>query len=161
MDQNGTVDMFGDPDYPVIRPVLEQYGWERGFYQQHYEDAYNAEFAGSDTKPITLAFALVGLCLAVECGLDGRGVQQAHAVLARRKDALPILDPGHADVTFGLRDVAAEPTADSIHAWCTSVWAAFADQHDVVRNFVTAGSAARPIAKRGQAPAGRAAGHGL
>ena len=41
------------------------------------------------TKPIGLAFALIGLYLHVERGMSGRDVQRVHMQLGRRKQPWP------------------------------------------------------------------------
>ena len=58
-----------------------------GFILQHVVDAYGAQTASSDGKPIGIVFALVGLYLHVERAFSGRQVQKAHMELGRRKRA--------------------------------------------------------------------------
>ena len=100
-----------------------------GFILQHVVDAYGAQTATSDSKPVGIVFALVGLYLRVEKHFSGRQVQQAHARLARRKRAWPIIDlpTDRGDMTVA--DVLAAPAGlerdRSIDAWCVSVWNAF------------------------------------
>ncbi len=55
------------------------------FLHQFAVDAYAAQHAGGPSRPITTAFALVGLYLARERGFTSRDVQRAHMLLARRK----------------------------------------------------------------------------
>ncbi|MEO6578823.1 MAG: DUF5946 family protein, partial [Candidatus Limnocylindria bacterium] len=52
-------------------------------------DAYAAQHVGPSTKPITIAFALIGLELALERGVSGIGVRGAHKELADRRIAWP------------------------------------------------------------------------
>src|SRR3954453_23804420 len=59
------------------------------FIHQHVVDAFAAQDADGDDKPIRLTFALVGLYLHVERGYTGRQVQLAHMALARQKRAWP------------------------------------------------------------------------
>jgi hypothetical protein len=100
------------------------------FIHQLVVDAFTAQHADERTKPIALTFALVGLCLAVERHYTGREVQRVHMRLARRKRAWPvfILPFGRGSMT--VVDVVAAlagPERDAaIHAWCTSVWDAYA-----------------------------------
>ncbi len=75
--------MFEGSNYDRTAPLLDAHGWDAGFFQQHYRDAWVAEFAGSDTGATDLAMALAGLFLTVERGFGGRGVQVAHGCLAR------------------------------------------------------------------------------
>ena len=60
-----------------------------GFIHQLIVDAYGAQRATSRTKPIRLAFALIGLYLHIEKGYTGRQVQQTHMRLARSKRTWP------------------------------------------------------------------------
>jgi hypothetical protein len=48
------------------------------FIHQHAVDAFAAQSADEETRPITLVFALVGLYLLMEKGYSGREVQRAH-----------------------------------------------------------------------------------
>jgi hypothetical protein len=99
------------------------------FIHQHAVDAFIAQNADENTKPIAITFALVGLYLHVEKGFTGKQVQQAHMELARAKRAwqrfaLPV-DRGSMTVV----DVAAAPAGAerdrAIHEWCVSVWHAY------------------------------------
>lgn len=62
------------------------------FIHQHIVDAYGAQHADATTKPIALAFALIGLCLYIEEGYSGKQVQRAHMRLAAEGMA-PVHDP--------------------------------------------------------------------
>ena len=101
------------------------------FIHQHVVDAFAAQHATEATKPITVAFALIGLYLHVERGFTGRQVQRAHMMLARRSRTWP---------TFGLPDTRGALTAAdvltapagrerdrAISAWCAAVWSAYAE----------------------------------
>src|SRR5262249_18691090 len=59
------------------------------FIHQDVVDAFAAQNAGEQTKPIKLTFALVGLYLHVEKQFSGRQVQRAHMDLARQKQLWP------------------------------------------------------------------------
>lgn len=48
------------------------------FIHQVAVDAYAAQHAGPASKTITIAFALIGLCLLLERGYTGKAVQRAH-----------------------------------------------------------------------------------
>jgi hypothetical protein len=48
------------------------------FIHQFLVDAYAAQTADEQTKPIELVFALAGLYLHIEKGFTGREVQRAH-----------------------------------------------------------------------------------
>src|SRR4051794_13943716 len=54
------------------------------FIHQHVVDAFGAQSATAETKPVRLTFALIGLLLHVEWKWTGRQVQRAHMQLAAR-----------------------------------------------------------------------------
>src|SRR5215471_17237654 len=63
------------------------------FIHQLAVDAYGAQHAGGATRPIGVAFALIGLYLACEKGYSGRQVQRLHLLFARRSKRWPRLTP--------------------------------------------------------------------
>jgi hypothetical protein len=100
-----------------------------GFILQHVVDAYGAQTASSNSKPIGIVFALVGLYLHVEKRFSGRQVQKAHMELGRRKRAWPIVELPNDRGAMTVADVlaaSAGPERDkAIDAWCECVWTAF------------------------------------
>ena len=106
------------------------------FIHQHVVDAWVAQHADEGTKPIALAFALVGLYLRLERGFDGRQVQRVHMLLARRKRRWPSFPlPRERGSVTAVQAVAASAGPErnrAIDAWCASVWAAFGDSHRAV-----------------------------
>ena len=60
------------------------------FIHQHVVDAWAAQHASPQSKPIAVFFALVGLYLHVERQFTGREVQRVHMKLARRKEPWPV-----------------------------------------------------------------------
>ncbi len=106
------------------------------FIHQHVVDAWAAQHADERTKPIGLAFALIGLYLHVERGFSGRQVQQVHMKLGRRKQAWPSfpLPSERGSVTaIQVMAVPAGPERDkAIDSWCASVWETFNDSHRAV-----------------------------
>ena len=109
------------------------------FIHQHVVDAYAAQDATLNDKPIRLAFALVGLFLHVEREFTGREVQLAHMKLARTKQKWPEFripgNCGSIDAATVLNAPIEERDA-MIHEWCRSVWAAFSDQRDMVERLL-------------------------
>lgn len=107
-----------------------------GFLHQHVVDAWAAQHARADDKPIGITFALVGLYLHVECGLSGREVQRVHMALARHRQTWPSfeLPADRGDMTT--IDVMAAPEGRprdaAIRAWARSVWGAYRPQRPVV-----------------------------
>src|SRR5215813_8757544 len=101
------------------------------FLHQHVVDAFAAQNADEQTKPIKLTFALVGLYLHVEKQFSGKQVQQAHRDLARHKQLWPhfALPSDRGSLTGA--EVLAVPAGagrdKAIDAWCGSVWGAFRD----------------------------------
>ena len=61
---------------------------DRNFIHQHVVDAYAAQNADAETKPITLFFALAGLYLLIEKNYTGKEVQAAHIKMSTRKKAI-------------------------------------------------------------------------
>jgi hypothetical protein len=107
------------------------------FIHQHVVDAFAAQNANQDTKPIALTFALVGLFLRVEKGFSGREVQRAHQYLARAKRVWPSFPLPHSRGSMTALDVMGyEAGIDrdrAIYEWCAGVWEAFciADEQTV------------------------------
>jgi hypothetical protein len=110
------------------------------FIHQHVVDAFAAQDADEDDRPIRLTFALVGLYLHVERGFSGRQVQLAHMALARRRRAWPAfpLPPDRGRITAA--DVLAVPAGprrdERIHAWCSCVWEAFRESRRAVEDLL-------------------------
>lgn len=100
------------------------------FIHQHVVDAFAAQHATPNGKPIGITFALAGLYLHVEKGVSGRSVQRAHMQMARQKREWPrlVLPPERGAVTAVdvLKAAAGEARDRAIHEWCSSVWTAFA-----------------------------------
>lgn len=113
---------------------------DREFIHQHVVDAFAAQHANEQSKPIVVAFALVGLYLLIEKGFSGREVQRAHMRLGQNKRSWPafILPAERGSITVVDVMAAAEgPERDSaIHAWCKSVWSAFAANRDRVHQLL-------------------------
>ena len=99
-----------------------------GFILQHVVDAFAVQTADANSKPIAVAFGLVGLYLRVEKQFSGRQVQLAHMALGRRKRDWPAmhLPDNRGDMTIA--DVLAAPPGPerdlAIDNWCRSLWTA-------------------------------------
>jgi hypothetical protein len=96
------------------------------FIHQHIVDAFAAQTANQNTKPIGIAFALVGLYLYLEKGYTGRQVQLAHMRLAKRRQEWPRFDLPEFRGEITVADVLREPPGEKrdamIGSWCDSVW---------------------------------------
>ena len=115
---------------------------DAAFIHQHVVDAYAAQTATSATKPITLAFALTGLCLRLDPGFTGRAVQRAHMRLAARKRVWPTftlqIDRGALTAAEVPATAPGAERAQAIDAWCAAVWAAYGASHAAVAEFLRA-----------------------
>lgn len=110
------------------------------FVHQHVVDAWTLQHADARTKPIALAFALLGLYLHLEHGFTGRQVQRVHVDLARRREPLPAFRlPSERGALTVLDVVAAPPGPERLRAldqWCASVWQAWASEHAAVARWM-------------------------
>ena len=106
------------------------------FIHQHVADAYAAQQASAEGKPISVVFALVGLYLHLEKGYSGREVQRAHTRLAGRRKSWPRLPLPNDRGALTVHDVVAAtpgPARDqAIEAWCQSAWNAYCESHEAI-----------------------------
>jgi hypothetical protein len=109
---------------------------DMSFIHQHIADAYAAQMADENTKPITLIFSLAGLYLYIEKNYTGRQIQQAHMQMAKNKIAWPfiILPEKRGGITVAdvLAEVPGKQRDDMIHKWCASVWEAFQNNRGTI-----------------------------
>jgi hypothetical protein len=119
------------------------YTLQRGdaaFIHQHVVDAFAAQRATADTKPIAVAFSLAGLYLHVEKGFSGRQVQRAHMQLARQKRTWPTFvlpdDRGAVSVLDVMKIPAGAARDEAIDKWCASVWSACAANRGPIVEFL-------------------------
>jgi hypothetical protein len=110
------------------------------FIHQHIVDAYAAQNADGNTKPITLAFALIGLYLYIEKNYSGKEVQKAHMQLAKKRKQWPVFDQpqarGALTVSSVLDAPPGPPRDEAIRKWCVSVWEAYRESHTKVIDLV-------------------------
>ncbi len=103
------------------------------FIHQITVDTYAAQHTGPNMKPITLAFALIGLYLAFEKGHSGKEVQQAHMELAQKHQEWPKFPPpaGKSEITVQnvLQNVTRVSYKQPIYEWGRSVWALWTPEH--------------------------------
>jgi len=108
-----------------------------GFIHQHAVDAYEAQHAGGNSRPIAVVFGLIGLCLALERGYSGKEVQQAHMRIAKIRRDWPRFKPPGKPATLTVTDVlAADPGPERdamILKWAAAVWESWADRHAWIR----------------------------
>jgi len=110
------------------------------FIHQYAVDAFAAQQAGENTKPITLAFALIGLYLHLEKNYSGREVQIAHVKLAKHRKQWPSFDLPEYRGNIRIFDVIAAPKGPerdkAIRKWSASVWKAYSKSHKEVADLV-------------------------
>ena len=112
------------------------------FIHQYIVDAFAAQRADAKTKPITLAFALIGLYLHLEKDYTGKQVQNVHIILGKTKKAWPKFELPAECGDFNVADVLAAPFGrprdEAIDIWCQSVWRAYSAVHSQVKDLVEA-----------------------
>jgi hypothetical protein len=110
------------------------------FIHQHVVDAFAAQHADENTKPITLAFALIGLYLHLEKNYSGKEVQIAHVKLAKHRKQWPKFNLPDFRGNITIYDVIDAPKGlkmdEMIHKWCVSVWEAYSESHKKVAALV-------------------------
>ncbi len=106
------------------------------FVHQHVVDAHMLQHADAATKPVGVAFALVGLHLHLERGFTGREVQRAHMKMGRAGGPWPTFElPDDRGAVTHEDVLAAAPgpeRVEAIRAWCASVWAPWSPHRDRV-----------------------------
>lgn len=110
------------------------------FIHQHVVDAYQAQVSNSETKSIAIIFALLGLYLYLEQGYTGKEVQLMHVKIAKNKPATwpQIIFPeerGEVTIQHVLALESPQEKDAMIRKWCESVWNAYAESQQVIRDF--------------------------
>jgi hypothetical protein len=107
------------------------------FIHQHIVDAYFAQTADANTKPICIVFALVGLYLFIERNYTGKQIQQIHTQMAKNKKTWPSItlpaDRGNIHVADVLTAPPGAERDAMIRTWCASVWAAYQNSRETIR----------------------------
>jgi hypothetical protein len=116
---------------------------DRGFFIHQYAvDAFAAQYADENAKPIGVLFALVGLYLHLEKGYTGREVQLAHMELGKQKQDWPRFElPANRGAITPFDVLRADPGPErdrAIRDWSASVWAAWSASHQRVAEWVEA-----------------------
>src|SRR5262249_40731963 len=101
---------------------------------------YAAQHAGPASKTISIAFALIGLCLLLERGYPGKAVQRAHMRFANRSKRWPSFEPpahrGSVTVADVLRAVPGGERDTALIQWAKSVWTTWEHAHPAVRTLI-------------------------
>jgi hypothetical protein len=142
-----------DPRGNASAECWQLYGEVQGFELRHLElardyhqlavDAYAAQHAPRDQgagPPIGVAYALVGLHLALDHGMPGVRVRAAHQRMGRPDATWPPLPAPQRTGAVTVFDVAAAGLmvgsvaghARAMRDWAASVWAAWGERHAAV-----------------------------
>ena len=109
---------------------------DEAFLHQHVVDAWMLQRADETTKPIGVAFALIGMHLHFEKGFSGKEVQRAHMAMGRRSKTWPRFQLPADRGAVTAMDVMAAPLGPernrAIEAWSSCVWRAWRDSHSAV-----------------------------
>jgi hypothetical protein len=107
-----------------------------GFIHQYVVDAFAAQHADENSKPITVTFALVGLYLRAEKRFSGKQVQRVHTLLAQRRKQWPrfTLPEHRGDITVHdvMHAAPGHERDEMIGKWCDSVWQAYSASRSTV-----------------------------
>ena len=103
------------------------------FIHQHAVDAYAAQHAPENPKPIATTAGLIGLYLFVKKGWSGRQAQRAHMELGNRMKEWPALDLPRERAAVNVETVLAAPPGQrrdrAIEDWARAVWASWKEEH--------------------------------
>jgi hypothetical protein len=119
--------------YGEVLGYEHQHVAELGRWHQLLVDTYAAQHAGERSAPITTAFALIGLSLALERGWSGLRVRDAHQELARRYREWPRFATPPSSATMTVEDLAFTRTpgeyVEALHHWAHGVWETWRHEH--------------------------------
>jgi hypothetical protein len=119
-------------------------------------DSYGAQHAGAPTSVIRVAYALAGLHLALDRGLDGPAVRSIHQRMGCPQPWWPAFEPPQAPAGTTVRDVleagagsgSPQGHVEAVRRWAGSVWRSWeprqADVADLVDRTFPDGVARRP-----------------
>jgi hypothetical protein len=106
------------------------------FIHQHVVDAYAAQHAPENPRPVATTAALIGLYLFVEKGWTGRRVQRAHMELGNRMKEWPALPPPRERAALHVGTVLATPPGEprdrAIEEWARAVWESWKAEHGAI-----------------------------
>jgi hypothetical protein len=132
---NDDLEQYNELSYYTLGHPDKKY-----FIHQHLVDAYTAQKADENTKPIAITFALVGLYLYVEKNYSGKQVQIAHVRMSKYKKVWSDikLPEKRGDITISkvLNTTPGTERDLMIKRWCISVWQAFEESHKTITSLV-------------------------
>jgi hypothetical protein len=110
------------------------------FIHQYIVDAYTIQTADSNTKKISIIFALVGLYLYVEKGYTGKEVQRFHTWMSNNKINWPEVElpikRGNVTVAMVV-DKDGDDRIKMMNTWCNDVWNALSSCHLEIEKIAT------------------------
>jgi len=143
-----------DPGRNASAECWQLYGEVQGYALRHLElardtqqlgvDAYAAQHArrgaAAGPPPIGVAYALVGLHLALDRGRSGLEVRATHRRMGRPDASWPSLPAPASTGSMTVFDVAVAGAmvdspaghARALRAWAAAVWEAWSERHDTV-----------------------------
>ncbi len=112
------------------------------FIHQCIVDAYAAQHADDNPKPIKNAFALAGLYLMLEKEYTGKQVQDAHVRMSNHRKDWPHFSTPAKKATLTVHDALKTPPGSErdamIRKWCAEVWSIWEGDHARVADMVGA-----------------------
>jgi hypothetical protein len=127
-------ELYGELSARVLNEASLQW------FQQLRVDTYFAQHPGPRTADLSIAFALIGLQLAIEEDATGTDVRALHQRLGNAKIAWPHLAPPVDRGSVTVFDVAlASPSggcADELRRWAGSVWRSWEPHHATVEGWL-------------------------
>jgi hypothetical protein len=111
------------------------------FIHQLVVDTYAAQHSDPSVKPITTAFAIVGLYLVNEKNYTGKQVQQAHMALAKSNQSKiwPHFLVPKDKALLTVQDVVRSPNdkmQEMIKKWCHSVWEIWKPEEEKIAELI-------------------------
>ncbi len=123
-------------DYHELSALILDNAAAAGQWHQLGTDTYAAQHVGPRMRPITLWFALVGLHLALDRGLTGPQVRDAHQYLSSRGGDWPRFaapdSPGSLTAHDVPRDLDGGALSAGLVAWAEAVWQVWQPVHEAV-----------------------------
>ena len=120
-------DLFDELSYYSMTRLPER------FLHQHAVDAYAAQHAAENPRPVAATAGLIGLYLFVEKGWTGRQVQRAHMQLGNRMKEWPPFPPPGERAPVNAATVLAAPAGPerdaAIERWAKAVWTSWSRAH--------------------------------
>jgi hypothetical protein len=126
--------------YGEVQGFEAQHLVEVGRFHQMLVDTYSAHHPAKDGPPIGLAFALIGLHLALDQGWRGDEVRSVHRALAATRRDWPRFERSCTPASLTVFDLALAETparyCEVLQSWASAVWASWEEQRAAVRQLL-------------------------